>query len=470
MKLIILGAGACGFLRANEIFKKHLNVTYKNDRVKFQNGFEVWDKKLGLTWVDAINKRERIQSFYDKFDGCYISHVLIKYVDDLLLIDPTIKFLCLKGNREHQVKSLMMHWGYRSPIFTKRNLYRTRYVLEQFPDYSKEENVLTATEKYYDEYYNLAFLLQKKYPLNFITIDAELFFQNKLNEATKFLIKHFLHLPKEFFDFESKIIDYSNDVPTTALHGGLGNNLFQMAETIAFAAENNLKTPEFCTWDFSGFHCPKNYYPDKFLGGHLGSQSDFTKSFKNLKWLEKPEKPNFDTKFMINDMFDFQSVHHMRDKILEAFEPTEEMKEEIDKKYKAVANGKETVSLHLRMCGLPADDHFVKVPFAFHVKVLDKFPDDVTVLVFSDNNVKAEEYIENLSSVTNKNFVLMKENQFVSLFLMARCINHIMHISTLSFWGAYLDKKQEGKTFYHKDFVTMHTKRMIPYEKWTMIE
>jgi hypothetical protein len=173
---------------------------------------------------------------------------------------------------------------------------------------------------------------------------------------------------------------------------------------------------------------------------------------------------------MINDMFDFQSVHHMRDKILEAFEPTEEMKEEIDKKYKAVANGKETVSLHLRMCGLPADDHFVKVPFAFHVKVLDKFPDDVTVLVFSDNNVKAEEYIENLSSVTNKNFVLMKENQFVSLFLMARCINHIMHISTLSFWGAYLDKKQEGKTFYHKDFVTMHTKRMIPYEKWTMIE
>jgi len=56
--------------------------------------------------------------------------------------------------------------------------------------------------------------------------------------------------------------------------------------------------------------------------------------------------------------------------------------------------------------------------------------------------------------------VLQKE--FKSIFMMAKCNHHILHVSTMSFWGAYLDKKQSGKTFYHENFEKCHTDRMIP--------
>lgn len=470
MKLIILGAGACGFLRMYDILKKHTRVSYKTDKVKFQNGFEIWDKKLGLTWEDAINKRERAQNYFNNLDECNISHIPIKYVDELLALDPTIKFLCLKGTKEHQVKSLMIHWGYRSPVFSKRNKYRSRYVLEQFPDYSNEENVVKATEKYYDNYYSLASKLEKRYPMNFLTVDSKQLFEKTLPESIKFILCNFLRIDQKFFNFEKQEINFTEETPTTTLHGGLGNNLFQMAETIAFAEENKLKKPTFGTWDFSGKTYPKNYYPDRFLGGHSGSQEDIVKTFKNLNWKKEIGSPTYDTKFSINDMFDFQSVHHMRDKILEAFEPTDETKKYVMEKYNDLSNGKETVSLHLRMCGLPADDHHVSVPLFYHQKALEGFSDDVVVLVFSDNNLLAENYLENLEFFTRKKFILVKENQFNSLFLMAACNNHILHVSTLSFWGAYLDKEQKGKTYYHKNFTKIHTDRMIPYKEWIMIE
>ena len=36
---------------------------------------------------------------------------------------------------------------------------------------------------------------------------------------------------------------------STTLHGGLGNNLFQMGETISFCKKYNLPDPFFGTWD-----------------------------------------------------------------------------------------------------------------------------------------------------------------------------------------------------------------------------
>lgn len=469
MKLIVLGAGACGFLRLNNILQKFFNVTYKGGKVKYQNGFEIWDKETSLRWLSS-NSRKEAQHYYNTIGECDISHIPIKYVDDLLTIDSTIKFLCLQGEKEEQVKSLATHWGYRSPVFTKRNSYRARYPLQQFPDYSNEKNHFIAAEKYYEEYYSLAKVLEKKYPLNFLIANTESLFSGSMNDSIKFLLKHLFgfseQLLKEFCKYP---LDKNEITPTTALHGGLGNNLFQMAEVLAFAKEYNLPQPKFGTHNIV-VPIPIRYHPDRFLGGHQGSQDDFIKSFKNLNWLSTMPPANYDTKFVINDMFDFKEVHHMKEAILEAFEPTESLKNYIKKVYTKIAGGAKTISLHLRMCGLPADDHTVSVPFNFHVKALEQFSDDHIVLVFSDNNLLANDYIEKLSLITPKKFYIVQENQFNTLFLMATCDNHILHVSTLSFWGAYLDQQQKGKTIYHKNFLKYHTDRMIPYKEWIMFE
>ena len=76
-----------------------------------------------------------------------------------------------------------------------------------------------------------------------------------------------------------------------------------------------------------------------------------------------------------------------------------------------------------------------------------------------------------MKKFSNKEFHLIDENQFKSIFMMSICKHHILHVSTMSFWGAYLDTKQEGKTFYHVNFDKCHTDRMISGELgWIKIE
>jgi len=51
--------------------------------------------------------------------------------------------------------------------------------------------------------------------------------------------------------------------------------------------------------------------------------------------------------------------------------------------------------------------------------------------------------------------------------MMARCDKHILSNSTLSFWGAYLDNKQENNdTYLHESFFEYHPRTMIPYNNW----
>ena len=480
-KKIILGPGGCGFLRINKMLNEiGIQTRYKGGRVKFQNGFEIWNSQTGLIW-DLTNKTENeryllAKNYYDNLPGevVEISHIPIKYVRELISIDNNIKFVCIiPKSRKHSILSLFHHWGYRNPIKTKRNEYRARYVLEQFPDYSHLD-FFAATEAYWDEYSHLAEELQKQYPKNFMITDSIPLFEPVTDGGkSREKFADFFGC-NAFVNSESFPVD-KDFVLTSTLHGGLGNNLFQMSEGIAFAAEHGLKNPVFGTWKLQHGNnlFPPHYNADAFLGRHTGTHEDFRSTFSNINWQNEIE-PTYDTKFLINDMFDFSRVNHMKEKILEAFKPSEKVVQFINEKYKDLFD-KETTSLHLRTCTLPADNHVNgNIPFEFHITTLGQLSDDMNVLVFSDNNSIAENYITKLKQVSNKNFILINENQFVSIFMMAKCTHHILHVSTMSFWGAYLadcwpDKK--GKTFYHENFNKCHTDRMIPKElEWIMIK
>ena len=41
-------------------------------------------------------------------------------------------------------------------------------------------------------------------------------------------------------------------------------------------------------------------------------------------------------------------------------------------------------------------------------------------------------------------FVYIDEDPYIAVHMMSMCDKHILSNSTLSFWGAYLDKKQEN--------------------------
>ena len=458
-KIHIIGTGCCGFLRAYDMFKNYIPIVYKGGKRKFQNGFEIWDHSSGLIWnSEDLPEEERMRRASMEGGISNITHSYLPYVTEFISIDPSVKFLCLKGRRDHSIRSLLTSWGYRNPCYVKdRSLGvgRNRYPVDQFPDYSFCGNELEATTKYWDTYYQKAEDLQKKYPDNFIIVDSVDFFSNEEYQNS---IKEFLNVRIPFYNSP---VDLDSFKISTTLHGGLGNNLFQMAEVISFCSKYNLPDPFFGTWNLlNNEKFPPFYNADRLLGGHEGSHEEIKNLFPNLDWRGDLEA-DFDVKFVINDMFRFGDITNL-DSILE------KLHFKIEKKLNFA-------SLHFRFCTRPADDHVNGiVRDDFYQRVFDSLPKNVEILVFSDDEGKAAEKIHQFKNRFDRNFTLMGGNAFRNLKDMASCEYHILHVSTFSFWGSFLGSENpilEGsKVYYPSAFVAGHGDKMIsPILNWNLM-
>ena len=146
-----------------------------------------------------------------------ITHSYIKYIPEFVELYPDIKFLCLKGEKEHSIKSLAVSWGYNNPCYVKDRslgIGHNRYAVDQFPDYSDSLNEFDATTKYWEEYYNIA----EQYPDNVILVDAPRFFSDT-QYSTDVLSKVNLnvgdktYLPVDFDSWNISCLLYTSPSP-----------------------------------------------------------------------------------------------------------------------------------------------------------------------------------------------------------------------------------------------------------------
>ena len=451
-KFHILGSGACGFLRLHFLLKDEIPLKYKGGGPKYQNSFQTWNDD-GLIWnIEELTDEEKLRrvSLHDTTTN--ITHSYLNYVPEFMMLHPDMKFLCFKGQREHSIKSLAVSWGYNNPCYVKDReigLDHNRYAVQQFPNLSDSKDEFEATEKYWDEYYTIA----KKYSDNFIIVDAPKFFSDIYYRTDV--------LSNVDIDIQLKPlipVNFDSWEISTTLHGGLGNNLFQMGETISFCKKYNLPDPFFGTWDLwnGGGKYPLSYNADRLLGGHDGTDEDIQKTFPNLDWRDDLFA-YFDTKFMINDMFRFGRVdelNHVKE-ILSIIKTTTE----------------KTASLHLRFCTRPADDHVNGyVDDSFYIECFKHIPEDVHVYIFSDDLSKSREKLHWFQKNFPQKFSCVESDSFQSLKMMVECEYHILHVSTFSFWSAFLDINQpNSKVFYPESFTNTHSSSMIPYKEWKMI-
>ena len=451
-KFHIIGTGACGFLRMNYILRDYIPLRYKGGRGKYQNSFETWSDNELIWNSESLTKEERLRRVSLQGTTTNITHSYIKYIPEFVELYPDIKFLCLKGEKEHSIKSLAVSWGYNNPCYVKDRslgIGHNRYAVDQFPDYSDSLNEFDATTKYWEEYYDIA----EQYPDNVILVDAPRFFSDT-QYSTDVLSKVNLNVGDKTY----MPVDFNSWDITTTLHGGLGNNLFQMGETISFCKKYNLPDPFFGTWDLwdGGGKYPLPYNADRLLGGHDGGHEEIESAFINLNWKRNLEA-SFDTKFMINDMFRFGRVGEL-DYVRETLSTTET----------SVPN---TASLHLRFCTRGADDHVNGyVDDSFYIECLKRIPENVLIFIFSDDNERAREKMKWFDETFPHAFVIIEDDAFLSLKKMVECEYHILHVSTFSFWSAFLDTEQpNSKVFYPKSFTNTHSSSMIHYKEWQMI-
>ena len=448
----IIGSGACGFLRLYYLLEDEIPIKYKGGGPKYQNSFQTWNDD-GLIWdSESLSKEERLRRVSLQGTTTNITHSYIKYIPEFVELYSDIKFLCFKGQKEHSIKSLAVSWGYNNPCYVKDRkigLNHNRYAVEQFPNLSDSKDEFDATEKYWEEYYSIA----EKYSDNLIMVDAPKFFSD-IHYRTDVLSKVNIDIqlkPLIPVNFDSWEI-------STTLHGGLGNNLFQMGEVISFCKKFNLPDPFFGTWDLwnGGGKYPTPYNSDRLLGGHDGTDEDIKKTFPNLDWREDLFA-HFDTKFMINDMFRFGRVDEL-DGIRDRLQITK-------------SSTSKTASLHLRFCTRPADDHVNGyVDDSFYLKCFEQIPDDTQVYIFSDDISKSRIKLHWFQENFPQKFLCVESDSFQTLKMMVECEYHILHVSTFSFWSAFLDINQpNSKVFYSKSFTDTHSSFMIPYKEWNMI-
>ena len=451
----IIGTGCCGFLRAYQILKNHIPLKYKGGKGKYQNSFQNWNDS-GLIWdSESLSKEERLRRVSQHDTVTNITHSYLKYVPEFLELNPDLKFLCLKGDRHHSIFKLTVSWGYRNPCYVKERRLGTgynRYTVDEFPNYSDYNSEFDATGKYWDEYYNIADEYAKKYPEQFIIVDSIKFFGDH-EYSTNVLGKVGLNIDQSLLPVDLNSCDI-----TTSLHGGIGNNLLQMAEVISFCKKNNLIEPFFGTWDLwdGGGKYPPPYNADRLLGGHDGNHDQIESTFSNLNW-KRNLQATYDTTFMINDMFRFSDCKEL-----------EYIREKLSVTETSVPN---TASLHLRFCTRGADDHVNGyVDDSFYIDCLKQIPENVLICIFSDDNQRAREKMKRFDETFPHAFVIIEEDAFQSLKKMVECEYHILHVSTFSFWSAFLDINQpNNKVFYPESFTHTHTPYMIPYKEWQMI-
>jgi len=241
---------------------------------------------------------------------------------------------------------------------------------------------------------------------------------------------------------------------TCRLMGGLGNTLFQVANTISLAADNNSNAIFTCHMYKGNIQTHKKY--DGTIISKRDEPTFYADSiFRKLQWTDDisfiehiytesaftysqiPYKPNT----QLHGHFQSEKYfNHNRELILDTFDIPTHVNILIQKKYENILQGN-TVSIHIRRGDYVhiSDRHPVQ-SIDYYKKASEHFTDkEYTFLVFSDD---IEWCKENLSS----DFVFVDGNtDYVDLYLMSLCDHNIIANSSFSWWGAWLNKNNNKK-------------------------
>ncbi|MGB3947492.1 MAG: alpha-1,2-fucosyltransferase [Bacteroidia bacterium] len=211
-------------------------------------------------------------------------------------------------------------------------------------------------------------------------------------------------------------------------YGRLGNQLFQIAATIAIAKKNK-QDFIFPKWTYSHYfenHLPTGKNPEAKI--YLQKQ----KLFYEIEL--KPDNENWDLRGFFSSSLFFDIA---KSEVRYYLTPKKEVIEQLRKKYSYIFS-KKTCSIHIRR------GDFLKLKFQypelsdqFFDSAIAQFEKDTTFVVFSDdinyckNKFKGEKFV-----------FIENEKDIIDLFLMSMCDNHIISNSTFSWWGAWLNTKE----------------------------
>lgn len=263
---------------------------------------------------------------------------------------------------------------------------------------------------------------------------------------------------------DKKIVTFS----TLGKGGELGNQLFQIASTIAYARRSN-RDPIFPKWHctFSG----KSYsqYFDNKISENFNHSID--KEFVEPAFYYS-EIPFFDTQ-VLNLRGYFQTEKYFcdfRDEIIHLFTPVKDILDKINK-----LAFTDTVGVQLRFYDRgwidPRQNYYsADENKDFLIKSINFFGKNKTFLVTTNNIIKAKKM---LGIYDNFRFIDEEYTSLESLFVLSKCENNIISNSSFGWWSAWLNTYKDKTVFAPKKWFKIndswHNSKDICPNNWRIL-
>jgi hypothetical protein len=223
-------------------------------------------------------------------------------------------------------------------------------------------------------------------------------------------------------------------------HTGLGNNLFEICNTLSLAWKYNLnydfpdlkllfqKIPEY----------PKSFYRN-FLNFKINEKPVIIKE-KELSNLKNNENINF---YSINIVYYYTNFHLYYKRLVKLFEIDDISRKIILNKYSIILNNFITISIHIRRNDfvtiskiwnhnyLLKNSYFDNAINLIKKKIINK---NYKFLIFSDDILWCKK-----NFIGNEYIFIENNLDYIDLWLMTLCNHNIISNSTFSWWGAYLN-------------------------------
>jgi len=231
---------------------------------------------------------------------------------------------------------------------------------------------------------------------------------------------------------------------TLGQNGRMGNQIFQIAGTIAYALDNNM---DFCfpEWEYSKY---------MFTSLPVGRPRVDVRQPVEFHYAPIPRFPNKNVDLFNGHMQSAKYFQHRWAQISPFLTLSDEWHYYIWNKYgKTLCSP--TCSVHVRRTDYDTPvnrDYHGLMPMEYYeeaVRILygASRPDDVTFIICSDDPQWCEENFK-----WPKKIISREEPGIIDMFLMSYCGDHIIANSSFSWWSAFLGKS--------------HSKRVVCPKKW----
>ncbi len=224
------------------------------------------------------------------------------------------------------------------------------------------------------------------------------------------------------------------------LAGGLGNQMCQVAAALAYAWDHNA-TPIFPDLNKSNVNIPLHKATVfRSLCSLLELIPYWTYYHQKQGVFSLEYLPNVPNLRLAGGFQNYLYFHHHYQNLLNTFTPTEDTVKILKLKYNKLITHPNTVAVHVRTFNskIHYSGPYCKfVGLKYYAKAMDKFPDPVIFVIFSDRINWCKKHF---TQFKRKCVFIEGNNEIEDLFLSSMMKHHIIPNSTFSFWAAYLNK------------------------------